>query len=90
MVVDNVATIWVSWVNVGEFVAKSWGSTKLATMDVSCPNEGFAVMVDSDDVANQGARLLHVAGNDVSFRTKYDATIPVNTWHRGSLSFPVS
>ena len=90
VVVDNVATIWVSWVNVGEFVAKSWGSTKLATMDVSCPNEGFAVMVDSDDVANQGGRLLHVAGNGVSFRTKYDATIPVNTWHRGSLSFPVS
>ena len=90
MVVDNVATIWVSWVNVGEFVAKSWGSTKLATMDVSCPNEGFAVMVDSDDVADQGGRLLHVAGNGVSFRTKYDATIPVNTWHRGSLSFPVS
>lgn len=90
MVVDNVATIWVSWVNVGEFVAESWGSTKLATMDVSCPHEGFAVMVDSDDVANQGGRFLHVAGNIVSFRTKYDATIPVNTWHKGSLSFPVS
>lgn len=90
MVVDNVATIWVSWVNVGEFVAESWGSTKLATMDVSCPHEGFAVMVDSDDVANQGGRLLHVAGNCVSFRTKHRATIPANMWHRGSLSFPVS
>ena len=70
MVVDNVATIWVSWVNVGKFVAESWGATKLATMDVSCPHEGFAVMVDSDDVANQGGRFLHVAGNSVSFRTK--------------------
>lgn len=90
MVVDNVATIWVSWVNVGKFVAESWGSTKLATMDVSCPHEGFAVMVDSDDVANQGGRLLHVAGNGVSFRTKHPATIPANMWHKGSLSFPVS
>ncbi len=62
----------------------------MAAASVSSPNEGFAVMVDSDDVANQGGRLLHVAGNGVSFRTKYDATIPVNTWHRGSLSFPVS
>ena len=90
MVVDNVATIWVSLVNVGKFVAESWGSTKLATMDVSCPHEGFAVMVDSDDVANQGGRLLHVAGNCVSFRTKHGATILANTWHKGSLSFPVS
>lgn len=90
VVVDNVATIWVSWVNVGEFVAEPWGSTKLATMDVSCPHEGFAVMVDSDDVANQGGRLLHVAGNCVSFRTKHGATIPANMWHRGSLSFPIS
>lgn len=40
-------------------------------------------MHDSDDVANRGGRLLYVAGNGVSFRTTYDATIPVNTWHRG-------
>jgi len=25
----------------------------------------------------------------VYFRPTYDATIPVNTWHAGSVSFPV-
>lgn len=52
--------------------------------------EGFGVFVDSQQGSQMQNRLLYVVGSSVYFRPAYDATIPANTWHAGSISFPVA
>ena len=59
-------------------------------MDVRAVMEGFGVFVDNSYEDHMENRFLYVAGNTVSFRTSYDATIPAKTWHVGSVSFPVT
>ena len=52
--------------------------------------EGFSVFVDSQQGSQMQNRLLYVVGGSVYFRPAYDAAIPANTWHVGSVSFPVT
>ena len=59
-------------------------------MDVQSASEGFNEFVDNSYEDHMENRFLYVAGKTVSFRTSYDATIPANTWHAGSISFPVA
>lgn len=59
-------------------------------MDVRAVSEGFSMFVDNSGADRAQDRYLYVTGNTVSFRTSYDATIPANTWHVGSVSFPVT
>ena len=89
-VVNGLATVYCRWVNKGLFVNKAWNGVPLASMDVQSVNEGFNEFVDNSYENHMENRFLYVAGNTVSFRTSYDATIPANTWHAGSVSFPVA
>ncbi len=89
-VVNGLATVYCRWVNKGQFQLKAWDSTILASMDVRAVMEGFGVFVDSQQGSQMQNRLLYVVGSSVYFRPAYDATIPANTWHAGSISFPVA
>lgn len=89
-VVNGLATIYCRWINKGQFQKKAWDGVLLASMDVRAVMEGFGVFVDSQQGSQMQNRLLYVAGSSVYFRPAYDATIPANTWHAGSISFPVA
>lgn len=89
-VVNGLATVYCRWVNKGQFGLRAWDSTILASMDVRAVMEGFGVFVDSQQGSQMQNRLLYVVGSSVYFRPAYDATIPANTWHAGSVSFPVA
>lgn len=89
-VVNGLATVYCRWVNKGQFQKNAWGGVPLASMDVRAVMEGFGVFVDSQQGSQMQNRLLYVAGGSVYFRSAYDATIPANTWHAGSVSFPVA
>lgn len=88
--VNGLATVYCRWVNKGLFGNKAWNGVPLASMDVQSASEGFNEFVDNSYEDHMENRFLYVAGNTVSFRTSYDATIPANTWHVGSVSFPVT
>lgn len=89
-VVNGLATVYCRWVNKGLFGNKAWNGVALASMDVQSVMEGFGVFVDSQQGSQMQNRLLYVVGSSVYFRPAYDATIPANTWHAGSVSFPVA
>ena len=89
-VVNGLATVYCRWVNKGQFQKKAWDGVLLASMDVRAVMEGFGVFVDSQQGSQMQNRLLYVVGSSVYFRPAYDATIPANTWHAGSVSFPVT
>ena len=89
-VVNGLATVYCRWVNKGTFGNKAWNGVALASMDVQSASEGFNEFVDNSYEDHMENRFLYVAGNTVSFRTSYDATIPANTWHASSVSFPVT
>ena len=89
-VVNGLATVYCRWVNKGLFGNKAWNGVPLASMDVQSASEGFNEFVDNSSEDHMENRFLYVAGNTVSFRTSYDATISANTWHAGSVSFPVA
>lgn len=89
-VVNGLATVYCRWVNKGTFDNKAWNGVPLASMDVQSASEGFNEFVDNSYEGHMENRFLYVAGNTVSFRTSYNATIPANTWHAGSVSFPVA
>lgn len=89
-VVNGLATVYCRWVNKGQFVKKAWDGVPLASMDVNAKLEGFSVFVDSFQGSQMQNRFLYIAGSTVSFRTSYDVTVPANTWHAGSVSFPVA
>lgn len=89
-VVNGLATVYCRWVNKGQFWKKAWDGAPLASMDVNAKQEGFSVFVDSQQGSQMQNRFLYAVGNTVSFRTSYDTTIPANTWHAGSVSFPVA
>ena len=85
-----MATVYCRWVNKETFSNKAWSGVALASMDVQSASEGFNMFADNSYEDRMQNRFLYVAGNKVSFRTSYDATIPANTWHAGSVSFPVT
>lgn len=89
-VVNGLATVYCRWVNKGTFGNKAWAGVALASMDVRSTSEAFNMFVDNSPEERMQNHFLYVAGNTVSFRTSYDATIPANTWHIGSVSFPVT
>ena len=89
-VVNGLATIYCRWTNKGQFQKKAWDGVLLASMDVRAVMEGFGVFVDSQQGSQMQNRLLYVVGSSVYFRPAYDATILANTWHAGSISFPVT
>ena len=89
-IVNGLATIYCRWVNKGIFGNKALTGVTLARMDVRSGGESFNVFVDNSPEDRMQNRFLYVVGNTVSFRTSYDAAIPANTWHVGSLSFPVA
>ena len=89
-VVNGLATVYCRWVNKGTFGNKAWTGVALARMDVRSGGESFNMFVDNSPEDHMQNRFLYVVGNTVSFRTSYDATIPANTWHAGSVSFPVT
>ena len=89
-VVNGLATVYCRWVNKGQFQKKAWDGVPLASMDVSAELEGFSVFMDSFQGSQMQNRFLYIAGSTVSFRTSYDVTVPANTWHVGSVSFPVA
>lgn len=89
-VVNGLATIYCRWVNKGQFQKKAWDGVLLASMDVRAVMEGFGVFVDSQQGSQMQNRLLYVAGSSVYFRPAHDVSIPANTWHAGSISFPVA
>ena len=89
-VVNGLATIYCRWVNKGTFSNKAWTGVTLARMDVRSGGESFNMFVDNSPEDRMQNRFLYVVGNTVSFRTSYDAIIPANTWHAGSVSFPVA
>ena len=88
-VVGKTATVYCHWTNKGLFHAKAWAGTDLARMDVQAALEGFAVFVDSMQGPKQQGRFLYVAGEKLVFRTSEDMDIFANTWHTGSVSFPI-
>lgn len=88
-VVGKTATVYCRWVNKGTFRSKAWGSTELASMDVRSDREGFSIFVDNMPATNQQSRFLYVFGNKLCFRTSVDMDIPENSWHIGSVSFPI-
>lgn len=85
-----MATIYCRWVNKGLFSNKAWNGVLLASMNVQSTGEAFNMFADNSYEDRMQNRFLYVVGNTVSFRTSYDATIPANTWHVGSVSFPVA
>ena len=85
-----MATIYCRWANIGQFQRKAWDGVLLASMDVRAVMEGFSVFVDSQQGSQMQNRLLYVVDSSVYFRPAYDATILANTWHAGSVSFPVA
>ena len=89
-VVNGLATVYCRWVNKGQFAKKAWDGVPLASMDVNAKLEGFSVFMDSFQGSQMQNRFLYIAGSTVSFRTSYDVTVPANTWHVGSVSFPVA
>ena len=89
-VVNGLATIYCRWVNKGLFSNKAWNGVLLASMNVQSTGEAFNMFADNSYEDRMQNRFLYVVGNTVSFRTSYDATIPANTWHAGSVSFPVA
>ena len=89
-VVNGLATVYCRWVNKGTFGNKAWTGVALARMDVRSGGESFNMFVDNSPEDRMQNRFLYVVGNTVSFRTSYDATISANTWHAGSVSFPVT
>lgn len=89
-VVNGLATVYCRWVNKGPFFSKAWTGVTLASMDVRAASEGFNMFVDNSGADRAQDRYLYVVGNTVSFRTSYDANIPRNVWHVGSVSFPVT
>ena len=89
-VVNGLATVYCRWVNKGSFVNKAWNGVPLASMDVQSDSEGFNMFADNSYEDRMQNRFLYAAGNTISFRTSYDATIPASTWHAGSVSFPVT
>ena len=89
-VVNGLATVYCRWVNQGPFFSKAWTGVTLASMDVRSTDEAFNMFVDNSYEDRMQNRFLYAVGNTVSFRTSYDATIPANTWHVGSVSFPVA
>ena len=89
-VVNGLATVYCRWVNKGLFGNKAWNGVLLARMDVQSTGESFNMFADNSPEDRMQNRFLYVVGNTVSFRTSYDATIPANTWHVGSVSFPVT
>lgn len=89
-VVNGLATVYCRWVNKGTFGNKAWNGVALASMDVQSTGEAFNMFVDNSYEDRMQNRFLYAVGNTVSFRTSYDATIPANTWHVGSVSFPVA
>lgn len=89
-VVNGLATVYCRWVNKGTFGNKAWTGVTLASMDVRSTGEAFNMFVDNSYEDRMQNRFLYAVGNTVSFRTSYDATIPANTWHVGSVSFPVA
>lgn len=89
-VVNGLATIYCRWVNKGSFFSKAWTGVTLASMDVRAASEGFNMFADNSGAGQGQDRYLYVVGNKVSFRTSYDVNIPANTWHAGSVSFPVT
>ena len=89
-VVNGLATIYCRWVNKGTFGNKAWNGVPLASMDVRSTGEAFNMFVDNSPEERMQNHFLYVVGNTVSFRTSYDAVIPANTWHVGSVSFPVA
>lgn len=89
-VVNGLATVYCRWVNKGQFQKKAWDGVPLASMDVRAVMEGFGVFVDSQQGSQMQNRLLYVVGSSVYFRPAYDALILENTWHAGSVSFPVA
>ena len=89
-VVNGLATVYCRWANKGQFQKEAWDGVPLASMDVRAVMEGFGVFVDNQQGSQMQNRLLYVAGSSVYFRPAYDATIPANTWHVGSVSFPVA
>ena len=88
-VVGKTATVYCHWTNKGLFHAKAWTGTDLARMDVRAALEGFAVFVDSMQGPKQQGRFLYVVGEKLIFRTAEDMDIYANTWHTGSVSFPI-
>lgn len=89
-VVNGLATVYCRWVNKGQFQKKAWDGVPLASMDVNAKLEGFSVFMDSFQGSQMQNRFLYIAGSTVAFRTSYDVTVPANTWHVGSVSFPVA
>lgn len=89
-VVNGSATVYCRWVNKGQFQKKAWDGVPLASMDVNTKLEGFSVFMDSQQGSQMQNRFLYIAGSTVYFRTSYDVTVPANTWHAGSVSFPVA
>ena len=89
-VVNGLATVYCRWVNKGQFGKKAWDGVPLASMDVNTKLEGFSVFIDSFQGSQMQNRFLYVVGNTVFFRASYDVTVPANTWHAGSVSFPVA
>ena len=89
-VVNGLATVYCRWVNKETFGNKAWNGVALASMDVQSTGEAFNMFVDNSYEDRMQNRFLYAVGNTVSFRTSYDATIPANTWHVGSVSFPVA
>ena len=59
-------------------------------MDVRSGGESFNMFVDNSPEDRMQNRFLYVVGNTGFVRASYDATIPANTWHAGSVSFPVT
>ena len=89
-VVNGLATVYCRWGNKGTFGNKAWNGVALASMDVQATGEAFNMFVDNSYEDRMQNRFLYAVGNTVSFRTSYDATIPANTWHVGSVSFSVA
>lgn len=89
-VVNGLATIYCRWVNKGAFSNKAWSGVALASMDVRSTGEAFNMFVDNSPEERMQNHFLYVMGNTVSFRTSYDTAVPANTWHVGSVSFPVA
>lgn len=87
-----MAVVSFRWVNNGQFESVAWSSlVQLAEMvGWSCPREHQALTTDNLIYPAGAYACASVVGQNISWRTNVDITVPASSWHEGQLLFPVT
>ncbi|WP_273382621.1 hypothetical protein [Enorma phocaeensis] len=87
-----MAVVSFRWVNAGLFQSEAWSSgVQLAKMvGWNCPREHQALTTDNLIYPAGAYACACVVGQNISWRTNVDITVPASSWHEGQLLFPVT